>query len=148
MKFKNFDLRMFEKAHIEAERSEYDRFRVGCVIAYKKHIIGSGRNGNKSNPMQKEYNRKYRHFNNTNGEYIHDAVHAEIAAIQSIPYTVGIEVDWSKVYIYVYRICPGKSNGYGNAKPCAACMAAIRELGIKNVYYTDDDGFSYLRLDN
>lgn len=146
MKFSNFDKRMFEKARAEAERSEYDRFRVGCVIAYKKHIIGAGRNGNKSNPMQKEYNRKYRNFNNIDGGYIHDAIHAEISAIQSIPYTVGIEVDWSKVSVYVYRICPGKPNGYGLARPCCACMNAIKDLGIKHIYYTDNAGFGYLEL--
>lgn len=145
MKFSKFDERMFHAAHIEAEKSEYKRFHVGCVITYKHTIIGRGHNSNKSHPMQKEYN-QYRNFNNTDGNYIFHAVHAEILAINSISYTTGIEVDWSKVHVYVYRICRGKPLGYGNAKPCPACMNAIKDLGIKKVYYTDDDGYSYLKL--
>ena len=63
MKFSKFDERMFHAAHIEAEKSEYKRFHVGCVITYKHTIIGRGHNSNKSHPMQKEYN-QYRNFNN------------------------------------------------------------------------------------
>lgn len=146
MTFSNFDRRMFQKARIEAEKSDYSRFRVGCVMAYKKHVIGSGRNSYKSNPMQKSYNRKYRHFNNTNGEYIHDAVHAEIACLCSVGKSLRNQIDWSKVKVYVYRICPGKKLGYGNARPCDACMNALHDLNIKHIYYTDDVGFNYLEL--
>lgn len=146
MKFSKFEERMFHQAHIEAEMSDYKRFHIGCVITYKKHIIGRGHNSNKSHPMQKEYNRQFRDFNVAKGNYIHDALHAEIAAINSIPYTIGIDVDWSKVKVFVYRICKGKSFGYGNAKPCPACLNAIKELGIRNIYYTDDDGYAYLQL--
>lgn len=146
MKFTNFEKRMFLAACAEAEKSDYDRFHIGCVITYKNKIIGAGHNSNKSHPMQRKYNRRYRKFNCTKGQYIHDAVHAEIAAINSISYTTGIQVDFSKAKVFVYRICNGKELGYGNARPCAACMNAIRELGIKNVYYTDDDGLNYLEL--
>lgn len=146
MKFTNFEKRMFHQAFLEAKKSDYKRFHIGCVITYKHTIIGRGRNSNKSHPMQKEYN-KYRNFNNVNGEFILDAIHAEIAAINSISYTTGINVDWSKVKIFTYRICKGKNLGFGNSKPCPACMNAIKELGIKHVFYTDDDGYSYLHLD-
>lgn len=147
MNFSKFDIRMFNEARMEAESSEFKRFHTGAVIAYKKHIIGRGKNGDKSHPMQKEYNRKYRTFNNVGGNYINDSIHAEIAAISSIPYTVGIDIDWSKVRVYVYRISRGTKLGYGLAKPCSACMNALKDLGIKNIYYTDSDGYSYLQLD-
>ena len=146
MKFTNFELRMFQAARAEAEKSTFDRFNLGCVITYKGHIIGRGFNSNKSHPLQKKYNRRYRNFNITNGQCINHAVHAEIAAINSIPYTTGIQVDWSKVKVFVYRICNGKEFGYGNAKPCPACTHAIRDLGIKQIFFTDDDGYSYLEL--
>lgn len=137
---------MFQAARAEAMKSDYDRFHIGCVITYKNKIIGAGHNSNKSHPMQRKYNRRYRKFNCTKGQYIHDAVHAEIAAINSISYTTGIQVDFSKVKVFVYRICNGKELGYGNARPCAACMNAIRELGIRHVFFSDDDGYSYLEL--
>ena len=71
---------------------------------------------------------------------------AESAAIASVPYAVGKDIDWSKVHVYVYRICNGKKHGYGNARPCPACMNAIKDMGIKNVYYTDEEGLGYLKL--
>lgn len=146
MKFTNFEKRMFQVACAEAEKSDYDRFHIGCVITYKNKIIGAGHNSNKSHPMQRKYNRRYRKFNCTKGQYIHDSVHAETHAISSVRYVIGKDVDWSKASIYIYRICNGKPLGYGCAKPCPACMQMIRDLGIKNVYYTDDDGYSYLEL--
>lgn len=147
MNFSKFDIRMFNEARMEAESSEFKRFHTGSVIVYKKHIIGRGKNDDKSHPMQKEYNRKYRTFNNVGGNYINDSIHAEIAAISSIPYTVGIDIDWSKVKVYVYRISRGTKLGYGLAKPCPACMNALKDLGIRHIYYTDSDGYSYLQLD-
>lgn len=146
MKLTNFDRRMFDQARLEAEKSEFERFNLGCVIAYKGHIIGRGRNGNKSHPRQKLYNRRYRKFNVSKGQAINDAIHAEVHAISSVRYVVGKDVDWSKASIYIYRICNGKPLGYGNAKPCPACMQAIRDLGIRHVYFTDDNGYSYLEL--
>ena len=40
MKFTNFEKRMFLAARAEAEKSDYDRFHIGCVITYKNKIIG------------------------------------------------------------------------------------------------------------
>lgn len=145
--FTNFDLRMFNHARMEAKKGENQRFNVGCVVAYKGHIIGRGHNSNKSHPMQKKYNRKYRSFNNNNGAFINDTIHAEVSALMNIPYVIGKDVDFSKCKIYVYRICNGKPLGYGNARPCQACLHMIKDVGIRHVFYTDDMGLSYLRLD-
>lgn len=90
---------------------------------------------------------KYRAFNNyKTGDFIRHSIHAEIACINSVSYTVGRDVDWSKAKIYVYRICTGKRLGYGCSRPCPACTHAIRDLGIRHVYFTDDNGLSYLEL--
>ena len=148
MKFTKFELKMLHQAHIEAEKSQYDRFKLGCVITYKHTIIGRGCNDEKTHPLQQEYNRKYRKFNNESGSFIKDSVHAEIAAISSISYTTGISIDWSKVKVFIWRIAPGKPRGYGRAKPCPACTNALRDLGIRHVFYTDEDGFTYLRLED
>lgn len=146
MEFTNHDLKMFEAAKTEAEKSKYKPFKLGCVISYKGHIIGKGQNSYKSHPLQKKYNRRYRHFNCDRGEFVHDSIHAELSAISSISYTVGKSVDWSKVKIYIYRISPGKRLGFGSARPCPACMAAIKDIGISKVFFTDDDGYGYLEL--
>lgn len=146
MSFTNFELRMFDAARMEAEKSTFGHFHLGCIITYKNKIIGKGFNSDKTHPMQQKYNRRYRKFNTSRGEFVKHSVHAEIAAISNIPYVVGKEVDFSKAKIFIYRICNGKRFGYGNARPCPACMNAIRELGIRHVYFTDDDGLSYLEL--
>lgn len=147
MQFNSFERRMFNQARIEAEKSGFDRFHVGCVISYKNKIIGRGSNGDKTHPMQQKYNRRYRKFNVNKGGFVKHSVHAEISALSSVPYVIGKDVDWGKVKIFVYRICHGKPNGYGLAKPCPACLNAIRDIGIRHVYFTSDEGYSYLELD-
>lgn len=145
--FNSFDLRMFAAAKSEAEKSTFNRFKVGAVITYKNRIIGQGHNSDKTDPMQQRYNSLYRDFNNADGAYIKHSIHAEVAAIKSISFIVGKEVDFSKCNIYVYRICNGRPNGYGCSKPCPACAHALKDIGIHNVYFTDNYGLSYLRLD-
>lgn len=145
MKFSKFDMRMFNEAHKEAMKSTYKRRsqHVGAVITYKGHIIGRGCNSNKTHPLQKEFNR-YRDYNNAD-VYSPDKLHAEISAICSISYTVGINVRWDKANIYIYR--PMNDTKMACAKPCPACMNAIKSLGIRHIYYTDSNGYSYLQLD-
>lgn len=137
----NFDEKMFNAARKVAKNSSFDNFHMGCVIVYKKHIIGAAANSDKTHPMQAKYN-QYRHFNKTKNGIKH-SVHAEIAAINSIPYTVGREIEWSKVKIYIYRLSPGKPGGYGLSRPCPGCMQAIRDMGIQHVYYTGDGSYIY-----
>lgn len=140
-KINNFDEKMFLAARKIAETSDFETFHMGCVIVYKKHIIGAAANSDKTHPMQAKYNR-YRKFNKTKNGIKH-SVHAEIAAINSVSYIVGKDIDWTKVKIYIYRISNGRESGHGMSRPCAACRAALKDIGIKNVYYTTDEGYAY-----
>ena len=142
MKLSKFDYSMFEKARQVAQTSTYEGHSLGCVIVYKKHILTMASNSAKTHPMQKKYNRKYRQFNKSTKPIL-DSGHAEILALASIPYPIEQSIDWRAVRVYVYRICRGKRLGHGMAKPCPACMAALRDKGIKHIYYTTDDGFVY-----
>lgn len=149
MTINSFDKKMFHQAYIEATKSTFNRFHVGAVIVYKNRIIGRGRNSGKTHPMQQTYNEKYRRFNNNDsGDFVRHSVHAEIAALCSVPYCIGKDVDWSKVKIYVYRISPGRKRGYGNSKPCPACTAALRDHGVKQIYFTSNEGLAYLELND
>lgn len=138
------DERMFAAARKIAKTSDFEGFHMGCVIVYKKHIIGAASNSDKTHPKQAHYN-KYRHFNKTKNGIKH-SLHAEIAAINSIPYTIGRDVDWSKVKVYIYRIAPGLPGGYGMARPCSGCRAALRDLNIQHIYYTGEESYIYERL--
>lgn len=144
--FSKFDLKMFEKAKQIAETSDFDHFHLGCVITYKNKILNFKSNTCKTHPMQKYYNNRYRKFYKSSRPCNH-TMHAEIAALFTIPISVTNQIDWRDVNIYIYRIAPGLPEKMGLARPCAGCMAAIREFGIKNVYYTTDMGFAYERLD-
>lgn len=140
----NFDIRMFKKAKEVAAHSDYRPHRLGCVIVYKKHIIGSGYNSTKTHPKQKQYN-KLRKFKKS-VKPIQDSGHAEIRALMNIPYPIGVQIDWKKVKVYIYRISPGKKLGMGLAAPCPACRQALIDAGICHLYYTGDESFIYERL--
>lgn len=142
MKFRNFDYKMFDKAKQIASTSTYDGHSLGCVITYKGHIVSMASNSNKTHPLQRKYNKKYRKFNKSE-KPIMDLAHAEILALANIPYPIEQNIRWNEVNVYVYRISPGKRLQMGLARPCAACLAALRDKGIKNLYYSSDDGFIF-----
>lgn len=139
-----FDKKMMELAREVAETSQFKHFHLGCVITYKKHIVSVGTNSDKTHPMQKAYN-AHRSFTKGPGAIKH-SLHAEMNALLSITYPVAQQIDWKYVKMYVYRICNGKRHLRGNARPCAACMAAIKDMGIRHLYYTTDTGIAYERL--
>lgn len=145
MGLKRSDYRYFEEARRVAATSDFPRFHVGCVVVYKGHVIGSAANTSKSAPVQKRYN-KYRKFNYASKGVVRHSLHAEIAALKSIQYTVRESVDWKRVKVYTYRICPGNTYGIGLSRCCPACMTYIRELGIRDIYYTTEDGYAHEEL--
>jgi len=139
------DMKMFQTARKLAKQANFDTFHIGCVITYKKKIIGFGNNSKKTHPKQAKYN-KYRHFNKTSKGVRH-SLHAEIAAINNISYVVGKDINWSKVKVYVYRISEGRASGKGMARCCPACMQALKDLGIQHLYYTTNKGYAYEKID-
>ena len=139
------DYRFFEFARQEALKSKFDHFHLGCIIVYKGRVIGRGHNSDKTDPLQKHYNRE-RKFNKNGKQPIKHSIHAEIAALKSVPYPIQENIDWSKVKVYIYRICKGKKLGQGLARSCPSCMKALRDRGIQNLYYSTDDGFAAERI--
>lgn len=134
------DMRYFQKARQAAEISDYKRTHVGCVAVYQGNIIGIACNTNKTHPMQKYYN-KYRYHPQTS--YFYPKLHAEINCISSIRH---LDINFSKVKLYVYRTRCDQE--YGIARPCPSCMVAIKDLGIRHIYYTTNDGYAYEQVEN
>ena len=143
-KLTNKDYKFFEYARRAAAKSTYKQFHIGCVLVYKNHIIGEGYNEDKTSPSQKKFNR-YRQFNNSCKPIEHKN-HAEINALRSVPYQVDKNTDWSKVKIYVFRLCHDGKRLSNIARPCPACIAAIRQKGIHQIYYTTNDGYAMEEL--
>ena len=134
---RNVDYRYFKKARQIANISDYKKQHVGCVAVYQGQVIGLGCNCNKTHPMQKFYN-KYR----MPSDYMLPKLHAEISCINQIKH---LDINFSKVKLYIYRI--RKDQPFGLARPCPSCMAAIKDLGIRDIYYTTNDGYAYEKLE-
>lgn len=134
------DEKFFLLAKKMANSSTFHNIHIGCVLVYKGKVIGTGCNSLKTHPDQKEHNH-FRDLDITENEYMLHSIHAEMKAIHSVKYTVDQNTNWSKVKVYIYRVCVSRRHGL--ARPCPACMAKIKEKGIKHIYYTTDDGYAY-----
>lgn len=125
------DCRYFLKARNIADLLDFHKIHIGCVAVYQGKIIGVGYNTDKTHPLQQYYN-QYR-INN-----LLPKLHAEISCISSIRH---LNINFSKVKLYIYRTRYDQDHGL--ARPCPSCMAAIKDLGIKHIYYTTNDGYGY-----
>lgn len=131
------DYKFFLKARYAANISDYKKIHIGCVAVYHGKIIGIGCNCNKTHPFQKNYNR-YREYSDT----LLPKMHAEINCLNQIK---DLNIKFSKVKLYIYRA--RKDKDFGMSRPCPSCMAAIKDFGIREIYYTTNDGYSYEKLD-
>lgn len=132
----NSDYKYFEKARHTATMSDYKKHHLGCVAVYQGQVVGMGYNCNKTHPIQKFYNR-YRIMSDS----LMPKIHAEILCINQIK---NLNINFSKVKLYIYRI--RKDKPYGMSRPCPSCMAAINDVGIREIYYTTDDGYAYEKI--
>ena len=129
----------FEKAKNVSFLSDFKQVHIGCVAVYKKQFIGVGHSTNKTHPIQMKYN-KYRNLY-CNGMQPQAKLHAEIMCLLNIK---DLDIDFSKVKLYIYR--EDKNGHLALSKPCDACMRAIKDLGIKEISYTDYNGYVKVAL--
>lgn len=134
------DYRYFKKAKMAATISDYTKIHIGCIAVYQGNVIGFSCNTTKTHPIQKYYNR-YRNSWSKNG--IKPTLHAEINCLNSIRH---LDINFQKVKLYIFRTRFDKE--FGMCRPCPSCMAAIKDLGIKHIYYTSNDGYSYECIKN
>ena len=131
--------RYFKFAREASKRATYQGSHnfapaIGAVAVYKGSIITTAHNTNKTSPLQARYN-VYRY----KGSTTLDKAHAEIVLAQKLRWRFGDSIDWSKVHIYLYR--EYKDGSLAPSRPCPACMALLRDLGIKRIHYTTEDGY-------
>lgn len=104
----------------ECEKSTFHP-RIGAVVFKGKRILGRGHNEIRSSTLSM----KHRNW--------HESLHAEQAAL--------LNLDWSTLSgcsILVLRY--NKHGELGLCKPCPMCSKLIKYVGIKSVYYSDDNG--------
>lgn len=110
---------------ILCQNSEFNKHRHGAIVLNRSHeAISHGWNKRKTHPKQKKAAIKA-------GEPAKEFLHAEIDAL--------IKVDNP----YAYAIVVGRLNKRGMftySKPCHVCMRAIKEAGIRWLFYTGYQG--------
>ena len=124
----------FKAAKAVSELSNFKQHKIGAVTVYKHKIISSGCNSYVTNPLQKKYNRLRFDTDMT----LHSK-HAELDAL--LPILNRRDIDFSRVSLYIYR--QHKSGVLACSRPCQSCLALIKELGIRDIYYSNDGGFSH-----
>jgi deoxycytidylate deaminase len=121
----------FKAARAISELSDFPRIKVGCVVVYGHKIISSGYNSSKTNPTQKRLN-VYRFDVDTPA-----TIHAEVASL--LPLVNRKDINFNDVSLYIYR--EYKNGDPALSRPCPSCMALIRQLGIKKLYYSGDGSY-------
>ena len=58
--------------------------------------------------------------------------------MSALPHLIEKEIDWKKVSIFTYREL--KNGKPACSRPCVTCMTLIKDLGIKNIYFIDENG--------
>ena len=132
------DFKYFTLAEENADLSDFAKENLGCVAVYKGKVISTGHNSNKTHPIQMHYNMEYRVSNNEVWEK--HSLHAEMMCLNKMENLID-SPEYSKVKLYIYRKM--KKKPFGMSRPCPACMQRIKDLGIKDIYYTTNDGFSH-----
>ena len=134
------DSHLFSLARECSLRANYcGSARIGCIAVYRGTVLAKGWNSDKTHTAQAKYNR-YR-FKDCGNKYLPSKLHAEITVLQKIKY---LDIDFSRLHLYIYR--EWKDGTIAIARPCEACMAAIRAMGIRHIHYTTDCGFAYEKL--
>lgn len=121
----------FKAAKAVSELSDFPRVSVGCVAVCGHKIISSGYNSMKTNPTQKKLN-IHRFDVDTPA-----TIHAEVAAL--LPLINRRDINFNDVSLYIYR--EYKNGNPALSKPCPSCLALIRQLGIRRLYYSGDNSY-------
>ena len=140
MKQKDFNSNIIQRVLKTAKEvrlcSDYKFFKMGAVLFTNKKVLVAASNENKTNPLQKSYDR-YRNFE---VDMSKGCVHAEMNALIKLK-RLYPNVRPEDVAIMVYRETHNQHCAL--AKPCPACEKALRDYGITSVYYTGNDSLCY-----
>ena len=117
----------FLQLAIDTAKSSPSKKRVGCVLLKKNKVIATAVNlEKKSHPLQAKFAKRVGLWQKI---YLHSEIHALIKAREDAD------------TIVVARVNP--QDKLRMAAPCPCCSLALEEAGVKNIYYSTDDGFLY-----
>lgn len=108
------------------------RVSIGSVIVNGNYIVSKGHNKIKTHPFQQLHNHRSLYQSPS------PRIHAEIDALIYSRYN-----DLTSCEIFVYR--QNMDGSLGDCNPCKACRNALKDAGIKHLYYTTNEGYCYER---
>lgn len=130
---RNFFENYVKKAAHLGQLSNIPSHKIGSILVHKKSIIATGYNKRKSHPLQQRLN-QLRAEGKRNRTYLHAEVDC-IGNLKDVP-------SGSTLFIGRFDL-----NGkYGMCRPCEACMACIRQKGVKEIVYTTTEGYAVEQL--
>lgn len=126
------DKSYFRAAQAVSTLSDFKRVNVGAVLIYKHRIASSSCNSQRTHPLQQKLN-KERFEEETPAK-----LHAEVSCL--LPLLGNKDIKWRDCELYVYR--EYKRGGLAMSRPCQSCQKLIKDLGIRIVHYTTDNGYA------
>lgn len=109
---------LVERAIHVAKTSEHAKWQLGAVLTRNSRTLSSAPNRFRNNPWI---------------SHLHATYHAEQAALRK-----GLLNSARGTTMYVARVA--RDGTTRMARPCARCMKAMYEAGVREVVYTTDDG--------
>jgi len=128
------DYKFFNVAREMAKLSTWSEVpceQVGAIIVLRNEIIAASYNRKKTNPFQA-------HWATVAGRPQAIYPHAEISCLAKLVHNKQT-ADLHLAKVYVFR---ETKVGLGLAKPCDICTPALKYYGVKNVFYTTDNGYA------
>ena len=124
----NRAVKIFTTLEKIADFSDHPQHNLAAAIVLRNKFVSFGYNRLKTDPFQARFGK------NSDAIFLH----AEIHAIKNALRRIDVE-DFKRADLYVMRVMTGERK-WGMAKPCAGCMRAIAEFGIRGVFYINHDG--------
>lgn len=116
----------------------YKNTKTVSFLIYKGKVVSFGINSDKTSPLQNKYRLT------TDLKYIENFVDKEHSEVNCLG-KVHPRFRFDKCEIVI--ISKKKDGDFRLARPCDVCMAAIKDFGIKKIYYTNrNQTFSFERL--
>lgn len=101
-------------------------------ITQRSKIICYGYNQSfKTHPLGAKYNARF------------NAIHSELDAIKNFPYMINSLYQYDMINIRVRG-----DHTFGLSKPCYSCHKLLIFFGVREVYYSTNEGFKCLQIKN
>lgn len=116
----------------------YKNTKTVAFAIYKGKLLNFGINSDKTSPLQHMCRIK------TDLKFIENFIDKEHAEINCLRH-MDNDINFDKVELVI--VSKKKDGDFRLARPCEVCMTAIKDFGIRKIYYTNRNGtFSFEKI--